>query len=66
MKGAMATAFLRRTAVAVAILGALCFAAWLYAPRQHFIGVSAVCYGFLIGWSAAWYSVYRYAPGRPS
>lgn len=60
----MLTAFIKRTAVALALLGVICFAAWLYAPRQHFIGVSAVCYGFLIGWVAAWYSVYRYSLSR--
>jgi hypothetical protein len=62
----MVMAFITRTTVALAILGAICLAAWLYAPRQHFIGVSAVCYGFLIGWAAAWYSVYRCSLSRPS
>jgi uncharacterized membrane protein len=61
----MMSAFMIRTAVAVLILGVLCTVAWFYAPRQHFVGVSAVCYGFLIGWFAAWYSVYRYSRRQP-
>lgn len=55
----MVTAFITRTVIAIAILGSIWFAAWLYAPRQQFVGVSAVCYGFLIGWLVAWYSAYR-------
>jgi O-antigen/teichoic acid export membrane protein len=61
----MMSAFMTRTAIAVIVLGAVCAAAWLYAPRQHFVGVSAVCYGFLIGWFVAWYSVYRYSRRHP-
>jgi hypothetical protein len=61
----MMNAFMSRTAFAVFVLGTLCAVAWLYAPRQHFVGVSAVCYGFLIGWFAAWFAVYRYSRRQP-
>jgi uncharacterized membrane protein len=57
----MMSAFMKRTAIALLLLGIVCAAAWFYAPHRHFVGVSTVCYGFVIGWLAAWFSVYRYS-----
>jgi cbb3-type cytochrome oxidase subunit 3 len=55
----MMAAFVRRTSIALLLLAIVCAVAWLYAPHRHFAGVLAVCYGCMIGWLAAWYSVYR-------
>ena len=43
----------------------LCGIAWLFGPHRHFLGALTICYGFVIGWIAAWYSVYRYSRGQP-
>ena len=43
-----------QTIIVIIILAAVLAYAWVYTPRQHFIGVFAVCYGFLIGWFAGW------------
>ena len=62
----MMTVFLRRTALAILLLLVLCGAAWFYGPHRHFVGVLTICYGFLIGWIAAWFSMYRYSRRQPS
>jgi cbb3-type cytochrome oxidase subunit 3 len=62
----MMTAFLRRTALAILLLLVLCCTAWFYGPHRHFVGVLTICYGFLIRWIAAWFSMYRYSRRQPS
>jgi len=59
------SAFLRRTAFALLLLFIACGIAWFYSPHRHFAGVLTICYGFLIGWIAAWFSMYRYARRQP-
>ena len=59
------SAFLRRTAYALLLLFIACGIAWFYSPHRHFAGVLTICYGFLIGWIAAWFSMYRYARRQP-
>jgi len=59
------SAFLRRTAYALLLLFIACGIAWFYSPHRHFAGVLTICYGFLIGWIAAWFSMYRYARRLP-
>jgi hypothetical protein len=53
--------FLRRTDLALLLLFVACGIAWFFSPHRHFVGVLTICYGFLIGWIAAWFSVYRYS-----
>ncbi|MGO8779728.1 MAG: hypothetical protein ACLQKK_12580 [Rhodomicrobium sp.] len=43
-----------QTIIVIVILAAVVFYAWLYASPQSFMGLFAVCYGFLIGWFAGW------------
>jgi hypothetical protein len=43
-----------QTAIVVIILAAVLAYAWLVSSREHFTGVFAVCYGFMIGWFAGW------------
>jgi cbb3-type cytochrome oxidase subunit 3 len=61
----MMTAFLKRTALAILLLLVLCGIAWFYGPHRHVVGVLTICYGFLIGWIAAWFSMYRYSRRQP-
>ena len=61
----MMSAFLKRTALAILLLLVLCGVAWFYGPHHHFVGVLTICYGFLIGWIAAWFSMYRYSRRQP-
>ena len=61
----MLSAFVKRTTLAILLLFVLCGIAWLYGPHRHFVGVLTICYGFLIGWIAAWFSMYRYSHRQP-
>jgi cbb3-type cytochrome oxidase subunit 3 len=61
----MMSAFLKRTAFAILLLFLVCGIAWFYSPHRHFVGVLTICYGFLIGWIAAWFSMYRYSHRQP-
>jgi predicted benzoate:H+ symporter BenE len=54
----MMAAFVKQTLVVLFVLGAVVAIAWLRASRVHFVGLSAVCYGFLIGWLCAWVGQY--------
>jgi hypothetical protein len=61
----MMAAFLKQTVVVILVLGAVVAIAWLNAPRAHFVGVSAVCYGFLLGWLCAWVGQYSHRRRQP-
>jgi hypothetical protein len=46
----------------LAVIAVVLLAAWFLTPSEHFKGVVAVCYGFLIGWLSAFLvagSVYK-------
>jgi cbb3-type cytochrome oxidase subunit 3 len=62
----MMGAFVKRTGFAILLLVVVCGVSWLYSPHRHFFGVLTICYGFLIGWIAAWFSMYRYSHRQPS
>ena len=57
----MMSAFVKRTGFAILLLFIVCGIAWFYGRQQHFVSVPTICYGFLIGWMAAWFSMYRYS-----
>jgi cbb3-type cytochrome oxidase subunit 3 len=57
----MMSAFVKRTALALVLLFVVCGIVWFYSPHRRFVGVLTICYGFLIGWIAAWFSMYRYS-----
>ena len=57
----MVSAFVKRTSLAILLLIVVCCAAWLYGSHRHFVGVLTICYGFFIGWLAAWFSMYSYS-----
>ena len=46
--------FWGQSAIVAIILAAVLAYAWVFAPRQHFMGVFAVCYGYVLGWCAGW------------
>jgi hypothetical protein len=50
--------------VVVVMLAAIMFVAWRVAPHQRFLGVSEVCYGYLLGWFGAWWSNYYWLGRR--
>jgi hypothetical protein len=56
---------LRGTAFARLLLFVVYGIGWFYSPHRHFVGALTICYGFLIGWIAAWFSVYRYSRRQP-
>ncbi len=62
----MMSAFVKRTGFAILLLVIVCGIAWLCGPHRHFVGVLTICYGFLIGWLAAWFSMYSYSHRLPS
>jgi hypothetical protein len=41
------------------ILAAVLGIAWFYSSGEHFIRVSLICYGFLLGYLAAWFHIGR-------
>jgi hypothetical protein len=50
----------RKYAVTVfVILAAVLGIAWFYASGERFIRVSLICYGFLLGYLAAWFHIGR-------
>ncbi len=44
-----------QTFIVIAILAAVLAYAWAVSSPQRFMGVFAICYGFLIGWFAGWF-----------
>jgi hypothetical protein len=51
--------------VVVVVLAVIVGVAWYYAPPQHFLGVSAVCYGYVLGWFGAWWANYYWSHRWP-
>lgn len=50
----------RRYAVAVfAVLTAVVGLAWFFSSGEHFVRISLICYGFLLGYIAAWLHIGR-------
>ncbi len=41
------------------VLATVLGTAWYYASREQFIRVSLICYGFLVGYLAAWFHIGR-------
>jgi uncharacterized membrane protein len=39
------------------ILAVVLGIAWFYASGEHFIRVSLICYGFLLGYLSAWFHI---------
>jgi Na+/H+ antiporter NhaC len=53
--------FIRYTLAVLLLLSVVLVVAWFYRPREHFILVASVCYGYLIGWLSAWFVQVFYA-----
>jgi hypothetical protein len=49
----------KRTKIVVIVLAVVIGLAWFYTSGQNFIGVSAVCYGYLLGWLSTWFYANR-------
>jgi hypothetical protein len=52
------------TLVVVVVLAIIVGVAWYLAPPRGFFGVSAVCYGYLLGWLGAWWAHYFWSRKR--
>jgi len=53
------------TIVVVIILAVVFRIAWFYTPREHFVRVSLICYGYLFGWFSAWFANHLYSRKEP-
>jgi hypothetical protein len=51
--------FIKNAITVFFILGTVLGIAWFYASGEHFIRVSLICYGFLLGYLAAWFHIGR-------
>jgi membrane associated rhomboid family serine protease len=61
----MISAFVKRPAFVILLLFVVCGAPGFAMRIGISAAVLALCYGFLIGWIAAWYSMYRYSRQQP-
>jgi ABC-type Fe3+ transport system permease subunit len=52
--------FWKNTIAVLIVLGVVIGIAWYYTPGEPFVLVSAVCYGYLIGWFSTWFTNYFY------
>lgn len=57
--------FLTYTVLVVVVLATVVGIARFYSPKEHFLLVSSVCYGYLIGWSSAWFVQYLFSRRHP-
>jgi disulfide bond formation protein DsbB len=48
------------TIIVLIVLAVVFGMAWFFTPREHFIRVSLICYGYLLGWLSAWLASRRY------
>jgi hypothetical protein len=51
--------FRKYAIIVFVVLAAVNSIAWFYASGEHFIRVSLICYGFLLGYLAAWFHIGR-------
>ncbi len=54
--------FMKKTLAVLVVLAVVAGIAWFRTPGEHFIRVSAVCYGFPLGWFAGWVQHYFSSP----
>jgi uncharacterized membrane protein len=57
--------FRRYTIIVLIVLAVVCGIAWFYTPGEHFIRVSLICYGYLLGWFSAWFANHFYSQKGP-
>jgi xanthine/uracil permease len=43
--------------IVIIVLAAVLVFAWFYTSGEHFIRVLLICYGFLLGYLAAWFHI---------
>jgi hypothetical protein len=51
--------FIKYSITVVIVLSIVLVVAWYYASGEHFISVSLICYGFLLGYLSAWFHIGR-------
>jgi hypothetical protein len=51
--------FVKYVIIVHIVLAAVLGIVWLYASGEHFMRVSLICYGFLLGYLAAWFHIGR-------
>jgi hypothetical protein len=57
--------FWKNTIVVLIILAVVIGIAWYYSAGEHFVRVSLICYGYLLGWFSAWFTNYFYSIKQP-
>jgi uncharacterized membrane protein len=53
--------FRRYTIIVLLVLAVVFGIAWFFTPGEHFVGVSLICYGCLLGWFSAWFANHLYS-----
>lgn len=51
--------FIKYAITVLIVLSVVLGIAWFYASSEHFIRVSLICYGFLLGCLEAWFHIGR-------
>ena len=57
--------FWKNTIGVLIVLAVVIGIAWYYTPGEHFVRVSIICYGYLLGWFSAWFTNYFYSRKQP-
>ncbi len=53
--------FRRYTPGVLLILAVVLGIVWFFLPREHFIPIACICFGYLIGWFSAWFRLHLYS-----
>jgi Zn-dependent protease with chaperone function len=59
------TTFRRNTIIVLIVLAVVVGIAWFLAPGEHFVRVSLICYGDLLGWFSSWFVNLFYSRKEP-
>jgi hypothetical protein len=57
--------FWKKTIVVHIILAVVIGIAWYYSSGEHFVRVSLICCGYLLGWFSAWFTNHLYSRKQP-
>jgi xanthine/uracil permease len=55
----------KNTIVVLIVLAVVIGIAWYYSAGEHFVRVSLICCGYLLGWFSAWFTNYFYSRKQP-
>jgi Mg2+/citrate symporter len=57
--------FWKNTIVVLIVLAVVIGIAWYYSSGEHFVRVSLICCGYLLGWFSAWFTNHLYSRKQP-